>query len=817
MEERYEIRGKIGQGGLGAVYKGFDTRMNREVAIKRISASGGDAELQEESTRQLIKEAGALASLQHPHIVTVYDVGSDEDGPYVVMELISGKTLDELIERAPLTWPDFRELAMQTQEALIAAQELDLIHSDIKPSNLMLTWLPSGKFQVKIVDFGLATLTQSQSREDLEAMDAVFGSIFFMAPEQFERSPLDARSDLYSMGCVYYQALTGHYPFDGKTGNEVMAAHLNHSVRPLQEIRSDIPLWACDWIMWHINRLPQDRPESARDSLSVFLQNDKNPNPTMSLGAAQAAAPQKRPRLIIPGSEPAPMAAVAQAAPATAAQAPVTLVAPPPTGPLPSAGHAGPALPPAPVPSDPHPPAPPPTASLVPAAVVSSLPDPVDSPESTQTKSAPQPLTPPEGSKPSVHTSSQPLPQSEPELVPLAPGTIKIHGPGTQMVTPTVSAVRVGPVPKRKLSNAAKTTIAAILGVMVILLGWYLLDRSGKNRETKRYNEIITQAAKGDATEVLINTVDLDILLRAATNVFANEQRYVIYKALFLAKATDNTDIDARIVEFATTREMLPDVRETLIRDVLRKRKNPAIVPSLMAYARSTTDVKSAVAALEAVRFMAGDEQFENFLDVIQSTKQEEIRKAASDTLAEIIRKSPNRAAIAEKLASAYETAVEDTVRYSLLHLLGRCSGPKAMDLVRKALEGTEPKDQIAAITALSTWGDGSAFPILTDFIGTTKDESMRNRAFDGAMRFLTDPSLTHDLSAAEEQWNLISSRARTRNEQEKVIRSVTNFDDDWAIKLIEKYIDSDDDRIADVAEKAIDHIKQRRRTREEN
>ncbi|MEN9974890.1 MAG: hypothetical protein RLZZ282_896, partial [Verrucomicrobiota bacterium] len=143
MENRYEIRGKIGQGGLGAVYRGYDTRMNREVAVKRISPVGNDLELRAESTRQLIKEAGALASLQHPHIVTIYDVGSDEDGPYVVMELIAGKTLDELIERAPLTWADFRELAMQTQEALIAAQELNIIHSDLKPANLMLTWLPS--------------------------------------------------------------------------------------------------------------------------------------------------------------------------------------------------------------------------------------------------------------------------------------------------------------------------------------------------------------------------------------------------------------------------------------------------------------------------------------------------------------------------------------------------------------------------------------------------------------------------------------------------------------------------------------------------
>jgi serine/threonine protein kinase len=220
------------------------------------------------------------------------------------MELISGKTLDELIENAPLTWPDFRELAMQTQEALIAAQELDLIHSDIKPSNLMLTWLPSGKFQVKIVDFGLATLTQAQSKEEIETL--VFRLDLLHGPRAVRAQAARRASDLYSMGCVYYQALTGIYPFDGETGAEVMAAHLHHTVTPIQELRSDIPMWACDWIMWQINRYPQDRPESARDSLSVFLQNDKNPNPTMSLGSAAAANAVKRPRLIIPGAEPVP-------------------------------------------------------------------------------------------------------------------------------------------------------------------------------------------------------------------------------------------------------------------------------------------------------------------------------------------------------------------------------------------------------------------------------------------------------------------------------------------------------------------------------
>ena len=181
MDDRYEIRGKLGQGGIGTVYRAFDQRMNREVAIKRIiPESGGN---QDKATRQLTQEAGALAALQHPHIVTVYDVGLDEDGPYVVMELLTGKTLDEVIESgAPLTFQDFRELALQSQEALIAAQELSMVHRDLKPGNVMLNWLPSGKFQVKIVDFGLAKFTPKPSLQTLDHGDSVFGSIYFMSP-----------------------------------------------------------------------------------------------------------------------------------------------------------------------------------------------------------------------------------------------------------------------------------------------------------------------------------------------------------------------------------------------------------------------------------------------------------------------------------------------------------------------------------------------------------------------------------------------------------------------------------------------------------
>jgi serine/threonine protein kinase/HEAT repeat protein len=770
MEDRYEIRGKIGQGGLGAVYRGYDTRMNREVAIKRISTIAGDPELQEESTRQLIKEAGALASLQHPHIVTVYDVGGDEDGPYVVMELISGKTLEELIEKAPLTWKDFRELAMQTQEALIAAQELDLIHSDIKPSNLMLTWLPSGKFQMKIVDFGLATLTQSQSREELEELEAVFGSIFFMAPEQFERVPLDARSDLYSMGCVYYQALAGVYPFNGQTGAEVMESHLHHKVKPLQELRPDIPLWACDWIMWQINRQPQDRPASARESLSLFLQSDKIPNPTTSMGTAQPSNAPKRPRLIIPGAEPVPTpvsSPARQASPSmqvTRAKAPHDL----------AAGDSG------------------------------QLDAPSDEEEAKKI-TAPQPLMPPEGSKPSVHDSKLEI-VPEPEPTPLVTKTVQMRAP-----VPSVPLKSAGP---RKLSNTAKTTIAATLGLLVVLLAWYLLDRSGKNRETKIYNEMMALAADRATTEIPVTAQKLKLLLNAATNTGVVEARETVYQALYLSKATDGTDVDASIAGFATTAEIPPDVRTVLIGKVLGMRKNPSVVPALLEYAsRSGVEPRFAAAALAALRYTARDEHFNTVLKLLESSGSAEARKAAEDTLAQILITSADRAGHVGTLAELHQrSSGNNDVRHAALRLLGRCGGDKALEIVKNALTAEDKKDQVAAIISLGGWTSDAAFAPLIDFMATETNQQTRSRVLDAAERLLANADIKREPDALRDLWLQLATQAKTSGEKIRIIRRLATFTEDWAVKLLEGYVKDEDDAVADLAEKALHRVNESRR-----
>jgi hypothetical protein len=352
------------------------------------------------------------------------------------------------------------------------------------------------------------------------------------------------------------------------------------------------------------------------------------------------------------------------------------------------------------------------------------------------------------------------------------------------------------------------------MGLLVVLLGWVLLNRSGQNRQIELYNTMITEAAAGDATEVSVNKVKLDILLEAAANTGVVDQRQTIYKALFLAKSIDGTDVDARIAEFATKREMLPDVREVLIRDVLRMRKNPAVVPTLMAFARSTKDTRSAVAALKAVRFMAGDEQFDPFVEVIVSSSEPEVRNAAEETLAEIIKKSKNRTDLSNKLAAVYEGSVDENTRLAMLRLLGRCGTSKALDLVKQSLDSPEPAKQIAAVTALSAWADDSAFPLLIAYIAGCTDETLRPKAFDAALRFVSQPSVTGDSASAKKLWTELNGQAKTRLEREKMIRGLVNFEDDWSVKLIEGYQDSDDGKIQELATKALDHIADQKRVK---
>ena len=270
MNSRYQIQGQINQGGVGIVLRAWDTRLQRIVAIKRFlppdhRSDGGAID------PDLMREATVLSAMQHPNIVSIYDVLPDDPGgPCVVMEYLNGKDLEQAVTEAAITVEDFYKVAEQTLDALSNAHRLNLLHRDIKPANIQITWLANGTFICKFVDFGLARFFEKPSKQTVRADGTVMGSVYYMAPEQLERGPLDGRADLYSLGCVFYYLLSMHRPFEGQTIQQVIAAHLANSFRPLRHYRPQLPGPLHEWVHWLMERRAEQRPADAAAALAVL-------------------------------------------------------------------------------------------------------------------------------------------------------------------------------------------------------------------------------------------------------------------------------------------------------------------------------------------------------------------------------------------------------------------------------------------------------------------------------------------------------------------------------------------------------------------
>ena len=208
LDNRYEILDVIGTGGMAVVYRARCHRLNRLVAIKILKEEYSQ---DEEFRRRFHAESQAVAMLNHPNIVSVYDVSTNGDADYIVMELVDGITLKQYIERRGgyLNWKESLHFAMQIAKALEHAHNQGIVHRDIKPHNVMI--LKNGS--AKVTDFGIARIMSSQSTLTKEAL----GSVHYISPEQAKGGRVDNRSDLYSLGVVMYEMLTGRPPYDGES------------------------------------------------------------------------------------------------------------------------------------------------------------------------------------------------------------------------------------------------------------------------------------------------------------------------------------------------------------------------------------------------------------------------------------------------------------------------------------------------------------------------------------------------------------------------------------------------------------------------
>ncbi len=267
--ERYVIKRRLGSGGNGEAYLAIDSTLRREVVLKRVHAGGEDTE----AIHEILTEAGKMAAMKHPNVVSVHDIFMSEGSPCIVMEYVPGDNLNERVERhGPLSINETAELARQTLEALVAAHTVGLIHRDLKPPNIMISGLPSGSFQAKLLDFGMAKFIKEEgpSPQTVAIDGTVKGSIQFISPEQLSREPVDQRSDLYSLGCSLYYAVTGRYPFAGDTVTEVIASHLGNKVVPPRIFRKELGVAIEAWLMRLLKRHPIERFPTALVALQAL-------------------------------------------------------------------------------------------------------------------------------------------------------------------------------------------------------------------------------------------------------------------------------------------------------------------------------------------------------------------------------------------------------------------------------------------------------------------------------------------------------------------------------------------------------------------
>lgn len=327
----YRIEQKLGEGGMGVVYLAVDKDLERKVALKTLT-SGGDQD--DELVSRFLREAKAASRLQHPSIVTLYHFGVEGDTRYMVMEFVEGQTLRKVIGGKPMNISTLLDYAVQITDGIVMAHDNGVIHRDLKAENIMVTT----RGHVKILDFGLAKLKAKQATSDdvtdfRTQFGMVVGTVTTMSPEQAMGREVDASSDVFSLGVIFYQMVTGKLPFEGPTPQATMAMILNQEPTPVDHLNPDVPPALAQLIEHCLQKSSVFRP-SAREMLTKLkniqatLSGPKQPSSevrsAVSTAGAAAMAPSVKTVATAPpspssGTMKAPSSVGLQASPEQAA------------------------------------------------------------------------------------------------------------------------------------------------------------------------------------------------------------------------------------------------------------------------------------------------------------------------------------------------------------------------------------------------------------------------------------------------------------------------------------------------------------------
>jgi len=265
IDGRYQLQALIAEGGMASIYRAVDTRLDRPVAVKIMHSHLAN---DEDFVNRFIREAKATASLNHPNVVAIQDQGWNTGGVpavFIVMEYVDGFTLRDLMhERGALSPADTLRLMTPILNALSAAHRIGIIHRDIKPENILI----SNDGRIKIADFGLARATNLGQTMTMEA-SVILGSVSYLSPEQVQRGISDSRSDVYSLGILIFEMLTGQKPYAGESAIQIAYRHVNDKVPKPSSIQPEIPESLDSLIISMTSVDPDTRPREASDVLSA--------------------------------------------------------------------------------------------------------------------------------------------------------------------------------------------------------------------------------------------------------------------------------------------------------------------------------------------------------------------------------------------------------------------------------------------------------------------------------------------------------------------------------------------------------------------
>jgi len=376
------------------------------------------------------------------------------------------------------------------------------------------------------------------------------------------------------------------------------------------------------------------------------------------------------------------------------------------------------------------------------------------------------------------------------------------------------------PVSKSGMTKGAKYAIIGILTLVFAITAVVFLSVKNDRDETAEVNEVLAQAKELNDAGKLQDGIELNLqqlkgVLNRTTSAQETKNRSLLLKTLAYTRAKGSYDVNDVILNHVIKTRTRPSIRTDIFKSVMARRKAVANITPLLEFAKTTKDHDSAAAAIEAARASAigqpADDYINDFLILINDTDSATVRGAAERAAADLISQSEAKESFVNPIHGTFESALQDSSKFAMLRLLGATGGDKAAKTVGEILKSKNANSVNAALAALGKWSDDSQFDTLVDFIETTENSKLRAKAFDATYAFLLRDR-KRDSEDLADMWKAFAGTATTQKEKLQVIRGMANQKHEWAISVLEFFIEDQDDKVIDKAERAKEFVERRLR-----